>query len=258
MPTLQKIRFSVPKDLTQLTDRLNAFVEKWYSQLSPVVAAPAAAPTTQSIPSPLPTVNGSALTFGTNSNQLTSWAGIEAGQGVTIGPDRSGKYVFISTIANYDEPFTASPFTIPVFSGWLFLDAAAGPGADFIANLPPATGTQDIVVVKKMDANPHNIAIRPNGTDTIDDLNAPFMILDQYYSYGFRDAALGKWRIDEGVPLSLFDASFVTVNPEPSLPHSRQLVEGPNIGISDAGPGGLLTIGSTGGGGAGFTVYIKP
>lgn len=195
MATLPKVRFSVPRDLTQLTDRLNAFISQWYSQLAPLVAAPAAAPTTQSIPTPLPTVNGSALTFGTHQNQLTSWAGIQAGKGVTIGPDDSGKYVLVSSILSYDLPFSASPFTIPVFSGWLFVDAKADAAADFIANLPPATGSQNIVVGKKMDANVHNIAFTPDNMDTIDDVNAAYTLSAQYGSVSLRDAALGKWRL---------------------------------------------------------------
>lgn len=192
MPDLQKIRFSVPRNFPELIDRLNRAFQVWHSQLTadpPIVTTPTAGVNA------LPTVNGSALTFGTHQNQLTSWAGLAAGAGITIGPNDSGKYVLISAAANYDKASSASPFTIPVFGGWLFLDANASAGADFVANLPIATGSQNIVVVKKMDANAHNIAITPNGTDTIDDVNAAYTISTRYGSVSLRDAVLGKWRL---------------------------------------------------------------
>jgi hypothetical protein len=242
MPTLQKIRFSVPRTLAELTDRLNSFADKWHNQLTAALNSTPAPTTSPQVATPLPTVNGSALTFGTHSNQLTSWASLAAGKGITISPQDTGKTVLVSTFTSFDEDSSASPFIIPIFSGWTFLDAGAAVGADFIAGLPPAIGSQNIIVVKKMDAGAHNIAVTPNGTDTIDDVNAAYNISLQYASISFRDARLGKWRVFGNIPPAILNATYVTIVHEPELPHSRYLVAGSHIVLTDSGAGSFLTI----------------
>ena len=74
----------------------------------------------------------------------------------------------------------------------LFL-VSSGASADFIFNLPPAIGGGQVVVVKKMDANPFNVNIVPNGTDTIDGVNAQVVITTQYDTVTLCDALAGQW-----------------------------------------------------------------
>lgn len=68
-------------------------------------------------------------------------------------------------------------------------------GADFVFNLPAATGTGNVAVVKKMDANAHNVAVTPNGTDTIDGVNAAVNISVQYDTITVCDSGTGAWVI---------------------------------------------------------------
>ena len=74
------------------------------------------------------------------------------------------------------------------------LEAAAA-GADFVLNLPAASGGGNIVVVKKNDANAHNIAITPSGTDTIDGVNAAVNISLQNDALRLIDSGVGTWVI---------------------------------------------------------------
>ena len=73
--------------------------------------------------------------------------------------------------------------------------ASAGTGADTIVTLPAAVGTGRPLDLKKVDANPYNVAITPAGGDTLDDAAGPFNILAQYGSYTLVDYAPGKWAI---------------------------------------------------------------
>ena len=72
---------------------------------------------------------------------------------------------------------------------------SASAGADFVFNLPAATGTGHVAVIKKMDPNAHNIAVTPNGTDTIDGVNAAVDVSIQYDTVTVCDYALGAWII---------------------------------------------------------------
>jgi hypothetical protein len=65
---------------------------------------------------------------------------------------------------------TVSPDT--VLDGDVFIGASASAGADMVINLPPAIASGRILIVKKMDANAHNIVILPYGTDTVDEVNS--------------------------------------------------------------------------------------
>ncbi len=130
---------------------------------------------------------------------------LTAGTGITLTDAGAGSTLTIASTPNTAPIFgtpqvktiTDSPYTIATSQN-VFLDASASAGADFIANLPHATGSGFIVVVKKTDANAHNVAITPDpirGTDTIDGLNAARNLANQYDAHALIDVAAGKWDI---------------------------------------------------------------
>lgn len=71
--------------------------------------------------------------------------------------------------------------------------ASAGSSANFIFNLPAAIGSGNIGIIKKMDSNPYAIAITPNGSDTIDGVNAAVLVTIQYDAVRIVDAETGVW-----------------------------------------------------------------
>jgi len=74
--------------------------------------------------------------------------------------------------------------------------ANSSAGADFIFNLPVATGTGDALIVKKVDANAHNIAVTPNGTNTIDGVNAAVNLTTQWVPVlRLIDSTAGAWSV---------------------------------------------------------------
>lgn len=88
--------------------------------------------------------------------------------------------------------FRQSPFKIPVLRNQ-FIPASAGAGADTILVLPKATGSTNLVIVKKMDANAHNIVVNPTGKDTIDGTNAADTITAQFNFVRYLDYLAGAW-----------------------------------------------------------------
>jgi hypothetical protein len=86
-----------------------------------------------------------------------------------------------------------SPYTVAADD--YFILALAGTDADTIIELPAATGLGRPLDVKKIDANPYNIAVSPAGADTVDDAAGAFNILVRYASYTLVDYAPGKWAI---------------------------------------------------------------
>lgn len=143
----------------------------------------------------LDTGSGGAITI-SNTGVLA----ILAGAGITIGGAPSNPSVSATTPTSRAlftpqvKTIADSPYTIATAQN-VFLDASSSAGADFIANLPAASGSGFIVVVKKTDANAHNIAITPNGTDTIDGLNSARNLANQYDAHALIDVATGKWDI---------------------------------------------------------------
>lgn len=87
---------------------------------------------------------------------------------------------------------STTPYTIFGGDNWLIL-ASATAGAAWIGNLPPAIGSLDMIIVKKMDANAHNVAVTPNGSDVIDGVNAALDITVQYDNVRLIDYASGAW-----------------------------------------------------------------
>ena len=56
-----------------------------------------------------------------------------------------------------------------------------------------AAGSGNVAIIKKIDANAHNIAVTPNGSDTIDGVNAAVDIAIQWSVLRVVDAASGAW-----------------------------------------------------------------
>lgn len=143
---------------------------------------------------------GIAVTPVTGGSQISNTGALSllAGSGITVSTPTgnitvsatapSALRLFVPSV----QPFVSSPYAIPASQN-TFLAASADAGADFIADLPAATGAGITVVVKKMDANPHNIAVTPNGSDTIDGVNAADNIGTQYNSNSYFDLAAGQW-----------------------------------------------------------------
>lgn len=90
-----------------------------------------------------------------------------------------------------ESPYT--PVSDPTHDHLYLVEAGAA--ADTVLNLPPATGSAARIIVKKTDANPFNVAITPNGTDTIDGVNAPVNITIQYDVIHLEDTAAGAWSV---------------------------------------------------------------
>lgn len=76
----------------------------------------------------------------------------------------------------------------------LFL-CSAGTAAPFVFNLPPATGSANVAIIKKVDSNAQNVNVVPNGTDTIDGVNATVSISSRNAFIQLADAATGQWQI---------------------------------------------------------------
>jgi len=91
-------------------------------------------------------------------------------------------------------PFSASPYTIVLSTNTAFVGANANATTDFIANLPPALGTQLSIIVKKLDSNAHNIVVTASGTDTIDG-SATYSLTTQYQFVRLIDSSQGVWLI---------------------------------------------------------------
>lgn len=96
----------------------------------------------------------------------------------------------VTVITNAQSPYAPSVTDC-------FIDASAAAGADTVINLPAATGSGRVFIIKKADANAHNIVINPNGADTIDGVNsaANSTISLQFAALNFVDVAAAKWDI---------------------------------------------------------------
>jgi hypothetical protein len=105
----------------------------------------------------------------------------------------TGKFTALSlgakTLVFADSPYSANA------GESTFYEAPASAGSDFTFNLPPATGSGQIIIVQKVDANAHNIVINPNGADTINGANSAVnsTITLQYDVTRLRDSGVGTW-----------------------------------------------------------------
>ena len=130
---------------------------------------PAPTPVTQSV-----TVDGFTITGDGNSSPLTG--------------------TVLASFVITTNAFGASPYTATLTQlRTSYYRCSSSVGADFVFNLPAATGSGDIAIIKKLDSNAHNIAVTPNGSDTIDGVNAVSNISIQYSTLQLVDAASGAW-----------------------------------------------------------------
>ncbi len=134
----------------------------------------------QTVPILAPTVDGTVATFVLGVPDIEWKALVSAAQ------------FRIITLA-----FAASPYSAVLSATQITLYLAnSSAGADFIFNLPVATGTGDALIVKKVDANAHNIAVTPNGTNTIDGVNAAVNLTTQWVPVlRLIDSAAGAWSV---------------------------------------------------------------
>jgi hypothetical protein len=78
----------------------------------------------------------------------------------------------------------------------VYIRAQATSGSDCTLNLPAASGNIGrSIVVKRTDANAHNVLLHPNGTDTIDGVNSNFTISIQYEEFAVVVGASGAWDV---------------------------------------------------------------
>ncbi len=102
------------------------------------------------------------------------------------------QFVVPTQFAPTNIDFSLSPYAIQ--STDTFIAASAGAGADTVVNLPAAVGSGRIVIVKKVDANPHNIAVTPVVvTDVIDGATGPDAITMQWAAVSYIDYLQGAW-----------------------------------------------------------------
>jgi hypothetical protein len=141
--------------------------------------------------------NSFALTSGGNLMLPAGSVALQADQVVAMVYDGANWYAAIQPssnllnvriVTNDQSPYAVAP------DDYVLL-ALAGTGSDTVIELPAASGSGRPLEVKKLDANPYNIALAPAAADTVDDAAGTFDILVRYASYTLVDYAPGKWAI---------------------------------------------------------------
>lgn len=133
----------------------------------------------QTIPILKPTVNGTVATYVASVPDI-EWK----------TPSNAAVFLVVTL------PFASSPYSATLSPSQITLYLAnSSAGADFIFNLPAATGSGEAAIIKKMDANAHNIAVTPNGADTIDTVNAAVNVTTQFAVLRVIDSAAGAWSV---------------------------------------------------------------
>jgi hypothetical protein len=144
---------------------------------------------------------GSTLTIAdgktlTASNNATVSGTNTGDQTITLTGDVTGSGTgSFSTSVNLLHPNTTlitssnSPYSVAATDFFIGADATSGV---ITINLPAATGTHRLVAIKKIDAV-NNVTITPNGTDTIDGVNASMVASAQNANHVLMDAASGVW-----------------------------------------------------------------
>ena len=133
-----------------------------------------------------------------NGGTGTATPGLIQGTGITITgawPDQTINATGGSGNSYFPDNRTIadSPFSVPNTHPFYFLGASSSAGADFVANLPAATGSGNVLTIKRLDATAHTVTITPNGTDTIDGVNASDFLSRQYVAINYIDFAVGQW-----------------------------------------------------------------
>lgn len=129
------------------------------------------------------------LLFPTGTKTLTTAVINPEGRIIQLssGSGPSGLALLIPVVTS------ASPYSVPVSQNTAIY-ASASLGADFTANLPPATGSGFIYILKKMDANAHNVIFDADGADLIDGLGT-YTLTTQYAAVWVQDIASLTWAV---------------------------------------------------------------
>ena len=174
-------------------NQLNKIFDSIEASISP--AAPASVPSAA-----VPTPKNPGLVNAIQAEVVAPTSSVNTKSGTVsvaahVSPSPGGVQQAVPLFTVIDEPFAASPYAIafPSGGGNILLEASAGSAANFIANLPPATGSGYLIIVKKEDANAFAIAITPNGSDTIDGVNAAVNITTQFDTLQLIDDGSGTW-----------------------------------------------------------------
>lgn len=107
---------------------------------------------------------------------------------LTDGGGSSGGALTVVTLGIAASPYSA----VLSATAWTLYAVSASAGADFIFNLPTATGSGEVAIIKRMDANAHNVVVKGTAS-TIDGSSAPTNIGGQYASVRLADYAAGQW-----------------------------------------------------------------
>lgn len=126
-----------------------------------------------------------------------------ATDGITIGGNGTDTPIFLQEPVLFAVRSTStSPDAVTATDFYILASSSAG--ADIVENLPasvgPVNGRTRIIYFKKMDANAHNVAVTPNGTDTIDGVNAPVNLTTQYSAVALLDGSAGAWSLFNAYP----------------------------------------------------------
>jgi len=89
-------------------------------------------------------------------------------------------------------PQASCPYTV-LSTDVLLLVGTTTLTANCVVNFPAATGTNRVIMVKKMDTGAFSVAATPSGTNTFDGVNAAVNVAIQYEELGFVDYVSGKW-----------------------------------------------------------------
>ena len=137
------------------------------------------------------------VNMSTGSAGPSSNSGLVSTDGVTIGGNGVASPIFSFVLSSYlivTVSFAQSPYSATLEEQQVtYYRCSSSAGADFVFDLPPATGSGYVAVIKKVDANAHNIEVTPFGSDTIDGVNAASNISIQYDFVKLVDVASGAW-----------------------------------------------------------------
>lgn len=90
---------------------------------------------------------------------------------------------------------TSAVTPVTIGAGNVAFFGSAGAGADQVANLPAATGSGFLKIIKKQDANAHYIVVTAAGADLIDGFATFSVGTTQYDAIAIIDSAAGVWRV---------------------------------------------------------------
>ncbi len=107
--------------------------------------------------------------------------------------DLAGPLVYTpKVVANSDSPYD-------VVAADMFLAVWAGVSTPTVINLPAATGSGRVIIVKKVDSNAQDVTVTAANFDIIDG-TATVNISAQYTAFSFIDYAAGQWGIMSTYP----------------------------------------------------------